>query len=725
MNAPQLPGRIAAAALFLLLLSQTGAAQAEESALAAMRRLARSAPSISAVEDSLVRLCLVRVLPQRNLKSQDVYTVGTLLAQRDSTFFLGPLLRGWYYAEISTDRRGHSQARTELARALRLWPLRRYRPYHGSLDELCSSQLVAGLPVSEQLFAFNVTNQYLELRYQLSREHLELNEARAAWACVRSLLDENFAYDFYSLHQLAWLHYKYRYFEPGEDYPFLRSGTTANIREAIALSHRQIAKVRAYEQQKSGSLQYWNDNYLLSWHVSTAWNILSISYGVIWKNDSSIAYYERIPSGGQIANNGTYTYLADIDYRMAERQFDAVGRYGTQPAAVLSQPTAIESYKTMLIAKGTPEEAYAWLDDYTKKYESDRGWSMIWLGTVHYWNGRLDASARLLAQARAYPEVFGNISFNRTHYDMLANIQQSITYDAMAERLSFEPNLARGFFARLWNAVERFVLRLYYRFMALLYRHWAIDMYLQIEDRSEYLKVFYPENLADYFQTWTMLRQLDPAWHLDALRAARAQDRRPRAERFYRVFEAGLLERRGRSAEAARALEPDGRPFASTVDTAYEKLLLAMSENVRIAILDDEDPSRVPAAIVRMYACYPQAVQLWGHELPLRFRAGEVRRDGLGEAQRDSLDEALAVLEDFSFDFSPPDGLAAPELTIDARGGGGPLTCAWRVVLGGRVIAAGSVATTETRDGRSVALSPERIAAGIAYGVFRMPEYDR
>jgi hypothetical protein len=696
----------------------------EPPAITSAKRMLRDAP-ITAVRDSLVRLAFTQILNNVSLQSQDIYIIGTRIQDKDPAFFLGALLRGYYLSAIATDRRGHQQARLELERALRAWPHDRYAPHAGSLDAQVAAQFLAGVSQEQQFFTYMITYQYLQLNYQLSNSYLELNEARRAFEVTRELLDRHFTYDFYSLHRLAWLFYKYRYFTRGEDYPFLLGSQRENVRRAIDLSNLELEKIRAYRTVKYSYPRYWMDDNTLSWYEEGAKNILSIAYGVMWNNDSSIVFYERIPSWYQIRNNGTYTYLAALDYRAAERQFAMVGKAGGAPMSVISQPTAIESYKNMLIYKGTPEEGYVYLNDYARKYQTDRGWAMSWTGTINYWNGHLLESIRNLNIARQYPEVFGNISFNRTHYDMLALTQQSLSYEALANAIAFEPNTAKGFFARIWNAIVRFVMKWYYRFMAFLCRHWAIDQYLQVEDRAEYLKVFYPENLLDYFQTWNIVGHLDPAWHLRALREAKQGDRRPRAQRYYAVFEADLLRRLGREAEAWNLLHPGGRDFRASADTAYEKLLIAMAENETVSILEDRgEDTQAARHVVAMYASYPQAVSLWGRTLPLRFDRSDVSLLAVSGSQRDTIDQALAVFERYDFDRDTKYPFDVPRLRLSVSSRGGGLHIGYTVTLANRVIARGDCQSLSRDRTRPVSLPPAELARRIAYGVFRIVPKD-
>lgn len=692
---------------------------ADNPAIANAKRMLRDAP-IEQVHDSLVRLAFTQIFPKISWQSQELFVVGTRIAQKDSGFFLGPMLRGFYLSSISTDRRGHTQARDELERALRLWPSDRYVPHTGNLDALASSQYGAGISQEDQYYSYMTTYYYLQLNYQLSSEYLELNEARRAYEVTRELMDRRFAYDFYSLHRLAWLFYKYRYFTPGEDYPFLRPSLKENVRRAIDLSYAELEKIRAYRAGKLTHTRYWIDDATLSWYEEGAKNILSIAYGVIWENDSSIVFYERIPSWYQIRNNGIYTYLAAIDYRSAERQFEMVGKAGGAPMPVISQPTAIESYRNLLIYKGTPEEGYVYLDDYPRKYQTDRGWSMSWTGTINYWNGHLGESVKNLDIARQYPEVFGNISFNRTHYDMLALTQLSLTYEAMANAIEFEPNTAHGLFQRTWNWIARLVRKWYFRFMAFLYRHWAIDQYLQVEDRAEYLKPFYPENLCDYYQTWNILSRLDPEWHLQRLREARRVDPRPRADRYYRVFEADLLQRLGRNDEAWNLLHPGGREFHHAADSAYEKLLIAMAEHGMVSLLEDRDETEAARHVVELYRWYPQAVSLWGHRLPLRFDEADLRTSILSESQRDTLSEAMDVFSRFDFDRDTRYPFEVPRLRLSVTSREGVLWFSYAVSLGPRVMSTGEFSAASNDSRTAGVLSPADIARRIAYGVFRI-----
>lgn len=704
--------------VLFLCLPVPAAAQQENPAFAAIRSALRERP-FAEVRDSIVRAVFVDILEHTSWKDQQLYVTGTLIEKKDPDYFLGHFLKGWYLSATSTDRRGFMKARDEMIRAYRSWPMEEYAPETGSLDALLARQQLAGESAREQTFRYMLTYYYLQLNSQISNAHLELNDARAAYEVTRELDERGFAYDFYSLTRLAWMYYKYRYFAPGPEYPFLRGSVRENIRACIALCETEQRRIGAYRALKYTYPRYWTDNATLSWYENAANNIISIAYGVIWQPDSAITYYERMPEWFKLRGNGTWLYLADMDYRSAERQFEYVGKTGGEPLSVVSQPTAIDPYKNILFYRGNPEEAYAYLDDYPRKYQEDRGWGMIWLGSANYWNGHLDASVRNLSLAMDYPEVFGNISLNRTHYELVALMQKSLAYDALAHRMAFEPSLAHGFFPRLWDGIGRFFLRWYYAFMSFLCRHWAVDRYLEIGDRAEYLKVFFTENVGDYFQTWNVIRNLDPEWHLQRLREARREDARPQARKFYRVFEAGLLHEAGRDEEALRLIS-DPRTSARAIgDTSYEKLLVAMEEHVRIGLLGEggEEGRR---RIVELYRTYPQTVLLWGHTLPLAFVRESVARTGLSEGGEEMLEEVLDVFERFDFDFSSGERSGIPELKLSAANRSGVLHIRYNVLLDGISVTSGEIASEERIAGKPARLTPGELARRIANAVFRV-----
>ncbi|MBL0174160.1 MAG: hypothetical protein IPP94_02660 [Ignavibacteria bacterium] len=366
-----------------------------------------------------------------------------------------------------------------------------------------------------------------------------------------------------------------------------------------------------------------------------------------------------------------------------------------------------------------PEQAYAFLDNFTKKYREQRGIGLISTGTASYWNGHLDEAAHALALAADYPEVFGYTSFTRTHYDAMLRSQQGAVYEAMAHRMDFEPALADGFFERLWERIVRFVRKLVYTFMSFLSRHWATDKYLQFEDRREFLKPWYTENPLDYYQFWTILRRLDPEWHLARLREARASDVRPRAGRYYALYEAGFLHAQGNDAAAHRILAGTGRPLWETVDTAYEKLLGAMAIDLDIAVTDDLGMEEQRRLTVELYRRYPQTVLLWGHRLPLAFRSGDVNLGLVPPDKRKDIEDMLDTFRDFDFDFSETDqSIPALRLGIEARGD--TLLYSYQVTLNGAPIASGQISSMRKHDGAIMRLTPGDIAKELAYGVFRI-----
>ncbi len=718
MRAPAAAIRIS---LFLFLAPHVMTAQDGAGKHVNHARALLNAEPFEAVRDSVTRSVFTRILPaSRWQRSQDMFLLGTLLGEKAPEYFLGPLLRGLYLAEVSTDRRGHSSAARELAEAWKTWPRNTLRPHGGHMDVLLSDQYARGVPFDEQLFRLNVTRYYIQLCHQLCDEYLELNAAREAYETLRRIMAEDLAYDLYSKTKLAWMHYKYRSFAFGPDYPFLKPSRTGNIREARALAASAQLRIAEYRNVKRSAERIWLDESDISWYHDAATNIISLAYGVEWKIDSSIAHYERMPEWMKVRNNGIFLHLANLDFRSAEREFEAVGYDAGEPADYVMQPSAIDAYAIVTIFKGTPEVSYHFVDDYVKKYQEGRGWGLICAGTVNYWNGHLDESLKNLATAEAYPEVFGNISLTRTNYDMVIHSQRSLTYDALANTLSFEPSSEEGLLTRLWDAIKRFVRKLLYRFLAFISRQRAADSYLQIADRSEFQKIFYLEATGDPYQLWSIMRRLDPEWHLEKARRARSEDPRKRASRYYDYLEAAFLHESGENESARAILERGPGPIWSEADTAYEKLTIAMIEDLHIRILEDlgEDPAR---HIAELYRRYPQAALLWGHRLPVYFDLSPTPASLTGE-QRDTVDMVSNQL--FRFDFQQLDtpfrGL--PTIRLNPRNDNGAIAFNLRVELDGNIISEIDVPSHKRRGNRTMRLSPAEMARRLAYGVFRIHE---
>jgi hypothetical protein len=292
-------------------------------------------------------------------------------------------------------------------------------------------------------------------------------------------------------------------------------------------------------------------------------------------------------------------------------------------------------------------------------------------------------------------------------------------YEARAHGIDFEAPVAEGFFARIWERIVRFFVKLYCRFMGFLSLHWATDAYLQFDDRGEFLKPWYSENPFDYYSYWTVLKRLDPDWHLARLKEARAGDARPRAGRYYAFFEAGFLHARGDDAAARRVLEGNGRPLWDDIDTSYEKLLGVMALDLDIDIRHSLGLGGERERVVEMFRRYPQTVQLWGRRLPLLIAKHDVTRGALTAEQHLEADLAMETLRDFDFDFTDDDA-TAPVLQVNVRQDGPVLVYDYRVTLRGEAISSGSIRSERKQAGVQRLLTPREIARELAYGVFRI-----
>jgi hypothetical protein len=204
------------------------------------------------------------------------------------------------------------------------------------------------------------------------------------------------------------------------------------------------------------------------------------------------------------------------------------------------------------------------------------------------------------------------------------------------------------------------------------------------------------------------------------------EDKRQRAQKFYRLFQAGFLHAKGEDDAAQKILLDSGRPVWQSVDTTYEKLLIAMTEDLEISILKNIDERRVQSHIVNLYRFYPQAVLLWGHRLPVSFRANEVARRSLTQEQDSYVNEVIETLSRFGFDFQEQSNTVIPNLRIAAESDKGVLKFYYEVTLDRRYVARGIVPSakvegTAGQGNTKVVPRPSgEIAQQIAYGIFHI-----
>ncbi|MAT40046.1 MAG: hypothetical protein CL946_10630 [Ectothiorhodospiraceae bacterium] len=666
-----------------------------------------------AIEDSLYAVCIIDILDRTNWRDQQLYVVGSRILEEREGHFLGHLLRGWYIANTATDRRGHERALAEYQLANANWKHKAFPAYKGNLDALVASQQLAGIDSRGQMFSYLTTYYYLQLQYQLSAEYLELDRVVESYKVMEDLREAGYAYDFYSLTRIAWIYYKYRTHVDIPEYTFLRSSDAENIEYAITLAKDQLKEIDRYKGEKYSYSRYWLDNSTTSWYQNASYNIISIAYGAAWQTDSSITYYEKMPDWFKLRQNGTYLYLGAMNYRGAERQFEYIGKAGGKPVEVLSEPKAIESQKNVLIYKGALDEAHFHLNNYPRKYQESRGEGMLWLGSVQYWRGDLDEAKRTLELALDYPEVFGNTSFTRVHYDMTAHAYLALVHEAMQHRFSFEPVMEDNPFLAAWEHVKRFFEGIYHWLMETLHRHWAIDKYLQIRDRNQYVRVFYTENAGDYFQTWSIIRHLDPAWHLDLIDRAAKDDKRPRAAKFYTMQQAGFLNAQG-DYDRAHALIADFDGPLSAVDTTYEKLFIAMTEDIALESCEYAAPEETGPRLANLYRWYPQSAFLWGHRISVSIRESGIAT--LPSGDRAYAEQAMQYVQDFDFDFNAndPNAVQTEFEFFESEEG---IAVEYTISLRGKQIRRGELAFPRDDNG-SYRYSVQDAARLIAYSIY-------
>jgi hypothetical protein len=701
------------AALMILALPRLFAQPSGSQKSFAKIRAVLEAPDFESVKDTVIEMALVDILDRASWTESESYVLGSQILEKDPTCFMGSYLRGWYLSHVATDKMGNRRALEELLDADANWDIQRYKPFRGNLDALLVEQNDAGVSQRERTYSYLLTYYYLQLQYELSSVYLDLDMPEESYGLMKKLSDSGYEADFFSLTRMAWICYKYRDAAQSRGLSFLMPEGKANIAEAIRLAKSQQDEIASYLQRKTTMTRYWVDNSTVTWYEHAANNIISISYGVGWETDSAITYYEKMPEWFKLRLNGIYLYLTDMNYRAAERQFEYIGKAGNSPVSHLAEPQVLELYKNVLIYKGDLDEAHFYLKDYAKKYQSWRGMGLLWEGTVEYWRGNLDEAEDILKSAYDYPEVFGNTSLTRQHYDIQIHIQLSAVHKAKLHRLNFQPVLEAKWYTRIWHTVKNFFLKLYHWFMSFLHEYWAVDSYLQIIDRDEYLKIFYTENPTDYFQTWSILKKLNPDWHLKRIETTRKSDERVRAGKFYDLMKAGYYIEQEKEDEARALLA--GADLAAKADTAYEKLFIAMVEDMAVNVAANSNDAE--SHLLNLYRYYPQAVFLWGHTLPITMRF-EPLAALYPEELKDYYSDVQDVFSQFEFDFKEA-APKVPSIIVQPEVKDGRMTINYVVTFDGQIRNKGSIVTSVKGNGKET-VAAGKAAKELAYSIFHI-----
>jgi hypothetical protein len=218
-------------------------------------------------------------------------------------------------------------------------------------------------------------------------------------------------------------------------------------------------------------------------------------------------------------------------------------------------------------------------------------------------------------KAAQFKEIHIGTTLGQSHYDFSVALMNLMIKIKEIERLKFldkhwyfSPNTL-GLIAQ--KTIEKYGLQFL-----------IINQFATNPERDNVIyKIFSTESTISFDEVWALIDGFSTNYFLDRFRKNIDTEKRVRVKRYYKLFTAKLLMKKGGYKEALSYLESILNDL--TIDQEYEKLFLARVYESLI-ICEKELYDKIDSRIVSLfYKTYPSLIPFSGISMPMRLHSNE------------------------------------------------------------------------------------------------------
>lgn len=537
--------------------------------------------------------------------SKDALPRGREFKRIDSSYYVGWLLEGTYKYEHAADFIGFKMAGEQLQKAADLM----LKDFKKQLTSRTGN-------VMEYIPLMKYHKDWDYMTYCLMNCYSNTDDQQKLWTLLQTckkldLQDEMYLETF---NYLAWTVHRNRFYTNSK-FSFLKNSIKENEAYANKLLDSSITKIKRDAQLNKTifALDYEGNKMPGVWHYK------SILYSYQLNIESGAYYYEKLRKTFAFPNNNFATFCAiQAKFKEAEEYYNI----SKQEDAGDKRMKESFYYSSIINAyKGSPKAGINEMKEVIKANGSTPGfgWYNIALARDLLYDGQIEMAKRYALKAEQFKEIHIGTTLGQSHYDFTVALMNLMIKVKEIERLKFldkrwyfSPNTL-GLIAQ--KTAEKYGMQFL-----------IINQFATNPERDNVVyKIFSTESTISFDEVWALIDGFSTNYFLERFRKEISTEKRYNVKRYYKLFTAKLLMKKGEYKEAQSYLESILNDIL--IDQDYEKLFLARVYE-SLLICENELNDKVDTRLANLfYQTYPTLVPFSGINIPMRLHSNEKTAD--------------------------------------------------------------------------------------------------
>lgn len=533
--------------------------------------------------------------------SKDALPRGREFKRIDSTYYVGWMFEGTYKFDHAADFLGFKTAAVQLERALMLME----KDFKTELKTR-TNDVMTYLKIMKYHRDWDYT------AYALMQCYSNIDEPDSVWKLLQKCKSINMQDELYcdTYNYLGWTVHRNRFYTRSK-FPFLKNSIDENEKYANSLLDSAAAKIK----RDAALNTFFGVNYEKE-RMPSVWHYKSILYTYQFNIESGGYYYDKLkPTTFFPANNYATFCAIQAKFHEAENFYD-IAKNENPGDKRLNE----SSYYLSIINqyKNDCEKGIDELKDVIKANGSTPGfgWYNIALARDLIYNGQNEIAKRYALRAEQFKEIHIGTTLGQSHYDFTVSLMNLIIKMREIEAVKFE-NKAWWYTPSAISKVARLTVEKYgLQFL-------IINQFAENPERDRVIyKLFSTESTVSFDEISQLLEGFSTNYFLDRFKKEISADKRYNVKRYYKLFVARLLIKKGNYEEAQTYLESILNDMM--IDKEYEKLLLArVYESLSICKQELEGNHSNQFELAKLLSTYPQLIPYSGIRVPMRLHSNE------------------------------------------------------------------------------------------------------
>ncbi len=589
--------------------------------------------------------------------SKDALPRGREFKRIDSSYYVGWMFEGSYKFDHAADYIGFRMAAEQLEKASRLMEKDFKREIRARTTD-----------VMEYIKNMKYHRDWDYIAYALMQCYSNMDAPDKVWElllrCKKNDLQDEIYLDTYNY--LAWTVHRNRFYTSAK-YPFLKNSITENEQYANKLLDSCALKIRrdAALNKSIFSADYEKEKMPGVWHYK------SILYSYQLNIESGGYYYEKMRGTPYFPENNYATFCA-----IQGKFKDAEENYNIAKEKDAGDKRMKESFYYASVLNSYKDDNKAGIAELKELIKANGstpgfGWYNLALARNLLYDGQNEIAQRYAQTAAQFKEIHIGTTLGQSHYDFTSSLLNLMLKMREIELLKFM-HKDWWFSPSQISAIAKLTVEKYsLQFL-------IINQFANNPERDQVIyKLFSTESTVSFDEVWHLIAGFSTNYFLEKFEQEIMNDKRPDVKRYYRLFMAKLLMKKGEYSDAYTQLatiREDKR-----IDTEYEKLLLARVDEAMITCNIERKRSNENETLMRhLLTTYPQLLPFSGIEVPMRLHSNE---------KSDTERKIIASLKSANIHWVTDLSVPAADVYVQFAQKGNISTIQYRTVWGSDVIA--------------------------------------